>query len=130
MYALDDGNLLLLSQEGRTLYGVDTNGNVLPQIQLTMNQPEGVTLNKADNAIYIVGESRQLGVLKLNSSAAFRSGGNHTLQKLDISTDAPAWRGMFFVSLLGRRIAPEKPDHAPLLHSHRLALRHGTVYLH
>jgi uncharacterized protein YjiK len=130
VYALDDGNILLLSQEGNTLYGVDTNGKVLSQIQLGMTQAEGVTFNKADKTIYIVGESHQLSVLKLNSSTDIRTAGHCTFQLLHRSPGVPAWMSVFSVSLLGRRFVPDKSDAAPLLHNHRSAIQHGTVYLH
>jgi len=55
--------VLLLSEENKTLKHVDGNCNVIGEFSLSfMNQPEGVTMDNEGN-IYIVGEDNELAIL-------------------------------------------------------------------
>ncbi len=62
IYALLDGNFLIVNQEKDRLVGYNPNGKVLSELDLDMDDPEGVTVNPEDNTIYVVGEPRKLYV--------------------------------------------------------------------
>jgi uncharacterized protein YjiK len=64
IYALADGAFLICSQTMNTLYGFSESGDILSELSLEMNQPEGVTFDPADSTIYIIGEPTQFAVFK------------------------------------------------------------------
>jgi uncharacterized protein YjiK len=59
---LSDGNFLIVNQEKDRLIGYDPKGNVLSELDLDMDDPEGVTINPENNTIYVVGEPNKLYV--------------------------------------------------------------------
>jgi len=62
--ALNDGNFIIVNQEKSRLEGYDATGKLLSSLSLDMNQPEGIAVDSADGTIYVVGEQRELCVLK------------------------------------------------------------------
>lgn len=61
LFALSDGNFLVLNQELDKLIGYDPRGKVLSERTLGMNQAEGVTVDSS-GCIYVVGEPKQFCV--------------------------------------------------------------------
>jgi uncharacterized protein YjiK len=76
IYALSDGNFLILNQEENKLIGYSSTGVVLSELSLSMTKPEGITIDPNDSSIYVVGEPRQLFV--------FENPGTSTLPASDI----------------------------------------------
>ncbi len=72
IYALADGYLLILNEMGKKIIGMDSTGKILSEIKIDMNQPEGITCNEDDNTIYVVGEKREMAILKLKSKIEVR----------------------------------------------------------
>lgn len=64
LYALSDGNFILVNQEENKLIGCSGTGEILSELLLGMTKPEGITVDTSDNTIYIVGEPRELFVFK------------------------------------------------------------------
>lgn len=62
IYALSDGNFLLVNQEKDELVGYSSDGELLSELDLDMDDPEGVTINPDNGTIYIVGEPKKLYV--------------------------------------------------------------------
>jgi uncharacterized protein YjiK len=62
--ALNDGTFIILNQEKSRLEGYDATGKLCSSLSLDMNQPEGIAVDSADGTIYVVGEQRELCVLK------------------------------------------------------------------
>lgn len=79
MYALSDGNFLILNQEENKLIGYSSTGEVLSELSLGMTKPEGITIDPNDSTIYVVGEPRQLFV--------FENPGTFTLPHSGISSN-------------------------------------------
>lgn len=71
IYALPDGNFLMLNQEENKLTGYSSSGEVLSELSLGMTKPEGVTIDPNDSSIYVVGEPRQLYVFKNPGTSIF-----------------------------------------------------------
>lgn len=131
VYVLDDGNILLLSQEANTLYGVDTTGNILSQIQLGMTQPEGITFNKADNTIYIVGEPRELAVLKLKPGVGVICNKKiQSLQPVQYNNIDYTLKNDISVTLLGRYICKSDGNITNSVKSDRLTIHNGPILLY
>jgi uncharacterized protein YjiK len=72
VYALDDGNFLILSQEDNRLYGFNEEGEILSDIAMDMRQPEGVTFDPETNSIYVIGEPNQLAKFETDATSAHR----------------------------------------------------------
>ena len=64
LYALEDGNFLILNQEGNTLYGYSSTGERLSELAVEMRQPEGVTVDPVTKRIYMAGEPNELAVFE------------------------------------------------------------------
>ena len=79
IYALSDGNFLLLNQEENKLIGYNGTGEILSELSLGMTKPEGITIDPSDSSIYVVGEPRQLFV--------FENPGTSTLPDSGISSN-------------------------------------------
>ena len=62
IFVFPDGNVLIVNQEKDRLVGYDQHGTVLSELDLDMDDPEGVTVNLEDNTIYVVGEPKKLFV--------------------------------------------------------------------
>ncbi len=73
LFALPDSTLLLLSQEDNKLFGYTGTGNMLSELSLDMNKPEGVTVDLSDSTIYVVGEPRDFYVFKKPGTAIQKS---------------------------------------------------------
>lgn len=72
IYALPDGNLLILNQEKSKLTGYSSAGDILSELSLSnMIQPEGVTVDTSSGTIYVTGETRQFCVFKKTVSVKF-----------------------------------------------------------
>jgi uncharacterized protein YjiK len=68
VWALDDGNFILVNQEQNRLVGFDSTGKVLSSLALGMSKPEGIAIDTRDGTIYIVGEPMELTVWKPQST--------------------------------------------------------------
>ncbi len=64
IYVLSDGNFLLLNQEQNILYGYDTTGKILSELELDMKKPEGVAVDESTGIITVVGEPREFYVFE------------------------------------------------------------------
>lgn len=65
IYALADGNILIINEIGKKIVGMDSTGRVLSEIKIDMNQPEGITCNETDGTIYVAGEEREMAIFSL-----------------------------------------------------------------
>jgi uncharacterized protein YjiK len=70
IYALSDGNFIIVNQEQNRLEGYGPNGEPLSRLSLGMTKPEGIAIDTADGTIYIVGEPREFCVFKKPISPA------------------------------------------------------------
>jgi uncharacterized protein YjiK len=64
LYALADGNFLILNQEENKCIGYNSQGVKLSELPTAMTKPEGLTVNSSDGIIYVVGEPREFSVFK------------------------------------------------------------------
>jgi uncharacterized protein YjiK len=65
VFALSDGNFLIVDQEENKLVGYSASGQILSELSLKeMTQPEGVAFDTSNGTIYIAGEPRQLFVFR------------------------------------------------------------------
>jgi len=64
IWALDDGNFILVNQEKNQLIGYDSTGRPLSSLALGMSKPEGIAIDTRDETLYIVGEPMELTVWK------------------------------------------------------------------
>ncbi|MBN1308437.1 MAG: SdiA-regulated domain-containing protein [Chitinispirillaceae bacterium] len=64
IFALNDGNFIIVNQEQRRLEGYGPAGESLSTLSLEMNKPEGIAVDTADGTLYVVGEPREFCVYK------------------------------------------------------------------
>ncbi|MFC1585968.1 SdiA-regulated domain-containing protein [Fibrobacterota bacterium] len=64
IFALADGNFLIVNQEENKLSGYSSSGEILSEMALDMSKPEGVTVNELNGTIYVVGEPREFSVFE------------------------------------------------------------------
>ncbi|MBN2037801.1 MAG: SdiA-regulated domain-containing protein [Chitinispirillaceae bacterium] len=62
VYALTDGNFIIVNQEQKRLEGYGPQGDLLSFLNLGMTKPEGVAIDTAQRAMYVVGEPREFFV--------------------------------------------------------------------
>ncbi|MEO6097148.1 MAG: SdiA-regulated domain-containing protein [Fibrobacteria bacterium] len=70
IYALNDGNFILVNQEGNKLEGYGPQGQALSSLSLGMSKPEGLAIDTASGTLYVVGEPVEFRALKKPSTAA------------------------------------------------------------
>ena len=73
IFALNDGNLIIVNEVRNRLEGYGPTGTLLSTLSLEMRKPEGIAIDTADGTIYMVGEPREFCVFT-------RSTENHTLE--------------------------------------------------
>lgn len=121
IYALNDGNFILVNQEQNRLEGLGPQGQALSSLPLGMSKPEGIAMDTATGTIYVVGEPLELHVFKRtdtrlrnagfgNGSASFSvlpggmAGGarairfslpNRTLVHIDFSAPDGTWTPLY-----------------------------------
>jgi uncharacterized protein YjiK len=71
--ALNDGNFILVNDEGNKLEGFGPQGQALSSLSLGMTQPEGIAIDTADGTIYVVGEPQELSVFKRKTTRVRRN---------------------------------------------------------
>jgi len=127
LFVLSDGNFLILSQEENKLKGYNPTGEKLSEVSLGMTKPEGITVDQSDSTIYIVGEPRQLFILKKTGTSAalsfsyklsicFSSFHNSVLQNIIVvrySLPCPENIRLDLFSLSGKKIATFLHDKRP-----------------
>lgn len=74
IYALADGNILILNEIGKKIIGMDSTGRILSEIKIDMNQPEGITCNETDGTIYVIGEKREMATFRLKDNRINKRG--------------------------------------------------------
>ncbi len=67
IYALSDGNILILNEIGKKIIGMDSTGRFLSEITIDMNQPEGITCDEEDGTTYVIGEKREMAIFSLKN---------------------------------------------------------------
>lgn len=67
--ALNDGNFILVNQEGNKLEGYNAQGQLLSSLALGMSKPEGIALDTSSGTLYVVGEPLEFHVLKPKTTA-------------------------------------------------------------
>jgi uncharacterized protein YjiK len=77
IYALNDGNFLVVNQEENKLEGYDASGKFISSLALGLNKPEGLAVDTTDGTLYVVGEAHEFRVFKkpvtnLGAKASFR----------------------------------------------------------
>lgn len=70
VYALNDGNFILVNQERNQLEGYGPQGQPLSSLGLGMSKPEGIAIDTGDGTIYVVGEPLELTVFRKKSTRA------------------------------------------------------------
>ena len=68
IYALNDGNFIIVNQEQNKLEGFGPQGQALSSLPLGMKKPEGIAIDTGNGTIYVVGEPLELTVLKKKNS--------------------------------------------------------------
>jgi uncharacterized protein YjiK len=90
IFALDDGNFIIVNQERNRLEGYGPAGALLSTLSLGMSKPEGIAIDTADGTIYMVGEPRRFCVFK--KSTGNRSLEPGTKQRVLISVTSTSMR--------------------------------------
>jgi hypothetical protein len=67
--ALDDGNFILVNQEGDKLEGYGPQGQALSSLTLGMSKAEGLAVDPATGTLYVVGEPLEFRVFKRAGTA-------------------------------------------------------------
>jgi uncharacterized protein YjiK len=70
IYALNDGNFIVVNQQQNKLEGYGPKGQILSSLSLGMEKPEGMAIDTATGAIYVVGEPQEFSVFKKPGSRA------------------------------------------------------------
>jgi uncharacterized protein YjiK len=70
IYALNDGNFILVNQEGNKLEGFGPQGQALSSLSLGMSKPEGLAIDTASGTLYVVGEPLEFRAFKKPTTAA------------------------------------------------------------
>lgn len=68
VFALPDSNILICNQIENKLIGFNSAGEILSELSLDMNQPEGITIDPNDSTLYLVGEPNQFAIFKKPST--------------------------------------------------------------
>lgn len=64
IYALNDGNFIVVNQEQDKLEGYGPKGQLLSSLSLGMAKPEGIAIDTATGTIYAVGEPMEVSVFR------------------------------------------------------------------
>jgi uncharacterized protein YjiK len=64
IYALNDGNFIVVNQEEDKLEGYDAGGKLISSLTLGLNKPEGLAIDTIDGTLYVVGEGHEFRVFK------------------------------------------------------------------
>lgn len=96
--ALEDGNFILVDQEGDRLEGYGPQGQALSTLKLGMSKPEGIAIDPASGTIYVVGEPMELAVFK-SKTTAFAAQSSDNGWAVRISPGSARWAGNAFLLL-------------------------------
>jgi uncharacterized protein YjiK len=64
IYALDDGNFIVVNQEQGKLEGYGPQGQALSSLPLGMSKPEGLAVDPGTGTLYVVGEPAEVSVFR------------------------------------------------------------------
>lgn len=73
LFALNDGNFLVVNQEQNRLEGYDAQGKLLGNLPLGMAKPEGIAVDTVTGTLYVVGEPLEFKAFKQPGTAIRRS---------------------------------------------------------
>lgn len=69
LFALDDGNFLVVNQVQDRLEGYDASGKLLGSLSLGMAKPEGIAVDTVTGTLYVVGEPLEFKVFRRPGTA-------------------------------------------------------------
>lgn len=71
LFALEDGNFLVVNQELGRLEGYSAQGALLSSLPLGMEKPEGIAVDASTGTLYVVGEPREFFVFRRTGTAVW-----------------------------------------------------------
>jgi uncharacterized protein YjiK len=101
LYALGDGNFIVVNHEDHRLEGYDSTGKILSTLDVDMDKPEGLAIDLTDGTLYVVGEPLEFRVFKRKATPliAGKPGRKPSLRSRPCGL---AGAGLDFPTLLGR----------------------------